>query len=179
MKRSDDDVIGTRPLRDQTDGLGLFDAVRTPAKAENDLRDSFVAPPRKLPRGAPARTVLELNPAERERRANIARVQELVLDELLAAARSSVDRFESPGVTADHVHAIAKRHPQSALLGQGQRAWSWVGPWLADLALEGQLAAFVLNGQPVLRRSTRPEAHGNRQSVYLHPSDQRAAQRVA
>jgi hypothetical protein len=180
MRRPDEaDVIGTPPTRDETAGLDLFESAKTPAVAERELRESFVAPPRKPPRGAAARSLLALNPAEQERRANIARVQELVLDELLAVAKARIDRFESPGITADDVHAIAKRHPQAVLLGQGQRAWSWVGPWLADLALEGRLTAFVLNGNPVLRRSTRPEAHGNRQAVYLDPRDTRAVRRVA
>lgn len=103
-------------------------------------------------------------------------LKELVYPTLIELALSRVDLEESPGVTADDVWVLCKAHPQSALLGTQQRAFSWVGPWLNSLARAGSLAEFRLTGQPVRRRSSRTGAHGNLQIVYLHPSDRRAAQ---
>lgn len=74
---------------------------------------------------------------------------------------------------------LCKSHHWAALLGTGQRAFSWVGPWMAQLAREGKLREFCLAGQVVRRRSTRPDSHGNLQIVYLHPRDMRAVGRAA
>lgn len=49
MTRPDEhDIIGTKPVRDETKGLGLFDAVTT-AEAEREITEDFVSPPRAKP----------------------------------------------------------------------------------------------------------------------------------
>lgn len=164
------DVIGSRnDLADQTEGLGLFEAVRA-----DDAR-ATIAQER-----APRADVSTVTDRESEDRTEaIARLKRFTLDELLQRAEARLDRAESPGVTADDVVGIAKQSPFSALLGTGQRAWSWVGPWMASLAREGHLSEYVAGGQIVRRRSTRPGTHGNLGIVYLHPRDRRAIERAA
>ena len=105
----------------------------------------------------------------------IARLKEEVLPALLRRALARANADELPGVTADDVLQLCKGHPQSALIGTGQRAFSWVGPWLTSLARSGALVEYRLGTYVVRRRSTRPGAHGNLQIVYVHPSDRRAA----
>lgn len=169
MRHHDSDVIGDRVRKDQTEGLGLFDSARTQTASP---------PPRRRP--PRARAAAE-EPSDRD--FAIGRLKELVLDDLLQRAKDRVDRTEAPGVTADDVLALCRQHPQSALVGVGkrdeQRAWSWVGPWLAQLDRAGALAELHLSGQKVYRRSTRPSSHGNLQVVYVHPTDHRARRRVA
>lgn len=121
--------------------------------------------------------VIEQRPRN-DREDAITWLKELVFPELVDRALERIDRDEAPGVTADDVVQLCKGHPQSALLGSQQRAYSWVGPWLAKLATAGSLVEFRLSGQPVRRRSSRPNSHGNLQIVYLHPDDRRAAQGV-
>lgn len=108
----------------------------------------------------------------------IRRLKDEVFPELLHRALERVDREEAPGVTADDAVQLCKGKPYSALLGDGQRAYSWVGPWLAALARVGLLVEFRIAGQSVRRRSSRPSSHGNLQVVYLHHADRRA-QRAA
>lgn len=117
-----------------------------------------------------------LAPPRSDREQAITWLKELVFPDLIARALERVDRDEAPGITADDAVALCKARPQSALLGSAQRAFSWVGPWLAKLDRAGLLAEFRLTGQPVRRRSARPGAHGNLQIVYLHPMDRRAQQ---
>lgn len=170
MTRTDEsDIIGSRVRTDQTEGLGLFDSARTQS----------AAPP---PRSRPPRTRAAAGePSDRDDA--IARLKDLILDELLRRAKDRADRIEEPGVTADDVFALCRQHPQSALVGGGkrdeQRAWSWVGPWLTQLDRAGALAELHLSGQKVYRRSARPSSHGNLQVVYVHPTDHRARRRVA
>lgn len=170
IRNTDADVIGTRLKRDETEGLDLFDAARNPAPAVEARADQ--PPPPAPPRGAPA----GLND---DRHYAIARLKDAVLPLLIARAERRKDAPTSPGVTADDVVEIAQPVAFAALLGTGQRSWSWVGPWLASLARAGQLAEFVLAEQVVRRRSKRPDAHGNLQIVYLHPSDVRALRTAA
>lgn len=164
-RHSDHDIIGSRPRRDETEGLGLFDSARVQAASP--------PPRRRAPRSAPAAE----EPSDRD--FAIGRLKELVLEALVERALARRDRVENPGVTADDVLQLCCAHPQSALVGSGQRAWSWVGPWLARLDREGLLAELHLTGQKVYRRSTRPSSHGNLQVVYVHPTDHRARRRVA
>lgn len=164
-----DGIIGSAAKRDTLAELPLF-ADLTPAEAEQEVREDFIAPPK--PRGD-RHPFLRQNP---DRLEGIAAVKARVHQALLDRALERVNRTESPGVTADSVIALAKGVPQSALLGQQQRAWSWVGQWLRQLEIAGELAEYQhADGSPVLRRSTRPDSHGNLQKVYLHPTDRRAA----
>lgn len=164
---TEDDVIGARVRGDQTEGLDLFDAVRF---------GRAPAPP-KAPR-RPGRTRAAADePSDRDDA--ITTLKAKVLEALLQRARDRVNRTEEPGVTADDVFALCRQHPQSALVGSGQRAWSWVGPWLAALDRIGTLSELHLSGQKVYRRSSRPSSHGNLQVVYVHPTDHRARRRVA
>jgi hypothetical protein len=146
---------------DQLDLLGT-----SPSTAHITLlsRAARAAPP---PPSVPIRT---------DRDDAITWLKELVFPELVQRALERVDREEAPGVTADDAVALCMARPQAALLGESQRAFSWVGPWLAKLARAGSLAEFQLAGQLVRRRSSRPSSHGNLQVVYLHPTDRRAAQ---
>ena len=160
MRDTDHDIIGSRPRRDETEGLGLFDSARVQAASP--------PPRRRAPRTAPAAE----EPSDRD--FAIGRLKELVLAALVERALARRDRIENPGVTADDVLQLCAGHPQSALVGSGQRAWSWVGPWLAQLAKGGALVALEHEGAPVYRRSTRPDSHGNLGRVYVHPLDRRS-----
>lgn len=168
----DAEIIGSRPERNQLEGLPLFpDAVPEAPAVE-------VVP--RAQTGASAQTKAPAStrpPTDREQA--IQRLKDAVLEPLLARAVARKDRFESPGVTADDVVQLAKGNHWSPLLGSGQRAWSWVGPWLASLAREDQLREYRVADQVVRRRSIRPGAHGNLQIVYLHPTDHRVCGRAA
>lgn len=167
-----DDVIGTRPRADETAGLPLFGDRPRPTPTLEAPR----------PAARPA-TVADgdrhpfLRRTDEDRQEAIETVRAKILPALLERARLRKNRWENPGITADDVIALAKEVPQAALLGQQQRAWSWVGPWLASVARAGQLAELVRGGQVVRRRSTRPGAHGNLGIVYVDPSDFDAAPR--
>lgn len=166
-----DGIIGSAAKRDELAALPLF-ADLAPADAEQEIREDFIAPPNPAPRGDKHPFLARTND---DRLEGIAVVKQKVQQPLLERALARVDRSEAPGVTADDVVALAKGVPQSALLGQQQRAWSWVGVWLAQLERAGELAEYQhADGSPVLRRSVRPDSHGNLQKVYLHPSDRRA-----
>lgn len=159
IRPTEDDVIGDRVQIDQTEGLGLFDAVRE--------RPAAAAPPR-----VPPRTIATARAGEHDDRAEaIEKLKGLIREPLLARAAARKDRLESPGVVADDAIELCRAHVCSALLGPAQRAYSWVGPWMTSLARSGKLAEYVAGGQIVRRRSTRPGAHGNLQVVYLHPDD--------
>ena len=165
MRQDESDIIGSRVRADETEGLGLFDAARAEAAAP---------PPR---RRASQVSTADEEPSDRD--FAIGRLKELVLEALVERALARRDRNENPGVTADDVLQLCAGHPQSALVGSGQRAWSWVGPWLARLDRDGVLAELHLTGQKVYRRSTRPSSHGNLQVVYVHPTDHRARRQGA
>ena len=191
MTRSADefDIIGSKPrpksIEEQVRGLGLFDeAMRESLEAADSSRaPTPTVDPRVRPEhvDGPARIrepkratpqELPLSEREKDRLAAVERIKGLVLAPLLELAEKRKDRDEAPGVTADDVYLIAQRFPQVVLLGQEQRAFSWTGPWLAELAAAGALAPFTMNGVPVLRRST--QRGRNRQQVYLHPDNRRA-----
>lgn len=165
---SDHDIIGSRVRTDQTEGLGLFDTARS-AQASSP-------PPR---RPVPRTPVASSPDGPSDRRVAIERLKELIEPQLLALAKSRVDVGNAPGVTADDVHELANQYPHVALLGEKQRAFSWVGPWLRGLAGRGVLVEYRVAGMSVKRRSRRDDAHGNDQIVYLHPDDFRAGGRAA
>lgn len=48
-----------------------------------------------------------------------------------------------------------------------QRAYAWLGPWLAALARNGTLAPLLAGGFHVRRRSTRERSHSNDGLVYV------------
>lgn len=107
----------------------------------------------------------------------IAQLKDAVLPQLVQRALARANTEEAPGVTADDVLQLCKGHPCSALIGTGQRAFSWVGPWLTSLAKAGvPLVEYRIGSHVVRRRSTRPHSHGNLQVVYLHTADHRATQ---
>ena len=186
MTARDDDIIGTRPTRGPVAGLPLFESV-TPAEAAREITNDFLEPPRTPPRtsaspaaGEPPKDRHPFLPAsDDDRRAGITKIKEQVLPWLLERAAHHRDRPNMPGVTADDVAELAKPLAYCALLGSGQRAWSWVGPWLGQLERAGALVAYVRGGQVVYRRSVRPGSHGNLQAVYLDPRDARAQQGAA
>lgn len=163
------DVIGSRNDVDQTAGLDLFESVRA-----DEARATLAQ--ERPPRANVSDTVARESD---DRTEAIARLKAVAFPELLERAKARLDRVEAPGVTADDVVSIAKASPFSALLGTGQRAWSWVGPWMASLAREGHLSEYLAGGQIVRRRSTRPGTHGNLGIVYLDPRDRRAIERAA
>lgn len=170
-KPSEQDVIGGRVPRDETQGLGLFDAVRAPVAQPVER----VKPPR-----SPRSIERPQSDADRAREEAIVKVKSRVVEELLRRAQTRVDVEYSPGVVSDDVRQLAEGLPYAALLGRDQRAWSWVGPWLAQLEREGALAVYRhSNGDPVRRKSARKDAHGNMQIVYLDPRDHRAGRRAA
>lgn len=180
---SDSDIIGTPPARDAFGDLPLFAGGEAEAEAKK-LREQFVAPPPKPPRAtavAAATPDPDRQPfaprTQEDRDEAIAVIKAKVVEPLIARALERKDRFEAPGITADDVHDLAKEIPQVALLGQQQRAWSWVGPWLAEIEEAGAVARFMIGGETVRRASTRPGAHGNLQIVYLHAQDHRSLER--
>lgn len=179
MSRPDEqDIIGTRPPRDQTAGLDLFEQRSVP-DAEAEIRRDFqhAEPAADSVPSEPPAVATPLSPEERERAKE--RIKATVLPRLLTRAYLLLDVPQDPGVTADDVQEIAERMHLSHLLGREQRAWSWVGTWLPQLAREGKLVLYeIMPGQAFRRRSKRPDAHGNALTVYLHPDDHRA-RRVA
>lgn len=180
MRRPDDDVIGTRPRVD----LGPLFTPVSAAEAEAEIRRDFTAPepvPDPDPDPAPAprakdETHAFAGASEAERAEWRERIKRDVEPDLLALAlaRARSPSVPKPGVTADDVHEIANRKRLHHLLGDSQRAWSWVGIWLAKLARDGRLVKYRRSGIPMKRGSIRPGAHSNLQVIYLHPYDQRA-----
>lgn len=146
------------------------------AAEQRDFLAELAKPSTPTPRVQLVRDPLPSAPPSTDREQAITWLKEIVFPDLIARALERANRDGAPGVTADDAVALCKAHPQAALLGSAQRAFSWVGPWLAKLDRAGSLAEFQLTGQPVRRRSARPGAHGNLQIVYLHPSDRRAQQ---
>lgn len=168
------DIIGTR-VRRAPESLGpLFDAPRTVEDAEAEIRHDFLEP-EEQDANDPSSIAAPLTESERE----VVRegIKALVAPRLIRRAEHLVNAAR-PGITADDVHEIVADAGLSAALGGQQRAWSWVGPWLEELARAGQLVALEQGGGPAYRRSTRAGSHGNLGRIYLHPRDLRA-QRVA
>ena len=88
----------------------------------------------------------------------------------LALARKDLPHDRKPGVTAEDARRIAAEKQLSGLLGDQQRAWSWLSAWLQQVAREGQLVKYTISGITVKRMAD----NGNDQVVYLHPYDHRA-----
>lgn len=159
------DIIGDRP---PAPSLGpLFEQPRTVDEAEAEIRHDFLEAEEQDPPAIAA----PLTEAERE----VVRegIKVLVAPRLVRRAESLVNAAR-PGVTADDVHELVADAGLSAALGTQQRAWSWVGPWLEELARDGALVALEQGGGPAYRRSTRAGSHGNLQRIYVHPDDLRA-----
>lgn len=114
-------------------------------------------------------------PTKAERMVAIEKIKAAIVDDLVAIAdkRRGLPLAQA-GVTADDAHALAEKRPESALVGQSGRAWSWLGPWLGSLGRSKVLEPFRVEGIPVTRRSNRDKAHGNSHAVYLHPLDPRS-----
>lgn len=173
------DIIGTRPpARDQFAGLPLaLGGNPTVAEAEAEIRRDFQEP--EAPEVPEPNRTLGDPLTKDERDAVVRRLQAIVKPGLLALAKGRVNLpLASTGVTAADVRRIADLSPFARLLGTRLRAWSWVGPWLATLAREGELVALRVEGMTVKRRVPREErapSHGNEHVVYAHPSDPRVA----
>lgn len=168
-------IAGPVALKDQTAGLGLFALNPTGFSGVIQSPGVVSRPAPEPAEPAEPDRAKGLPPTKEEREAARERIKVEVLAPLLEVARGRIGSLDRPGVTADDVRALAEMTHQGVLLGQAQRAWSWCGPWLAQLAREGWLAAYeILPGQCYQRRSTRDESHGNAQNVYLHPDDPRA-----
>lgn len=174
----EDGIIGARRRSnpaDQTAGLGLFDAAAQVAEAEAQLRREFVAPPGPAAREAEQSDVFHgtlggMTEAERQQR--IARIKAAVRQPLIdrALLRRDIPSTQKPGVTAQDAREIAASKGLAHLLGDQQRAWSWLANWLQQLAREGELVRFEVEGTPIRRIAD----NGNDQVVYLHPYDRRA-----
>lgn len=163
-----DGIVGTRPRRDQTAGLGLFD----PPSVESSAASAPAPTPRAIEetQAFAAAGVL----TERELRDNIARIQREVQQPLCDLARLRRDREQEPGVTAEDARAIADTRGLGTLLGKEQRAWSWLSAWLGRLDREGVLTKYRLGDMVVKRMGS----NGNEQVIYLDPYDTRAHRAV-
>jgi len=123
---------------------------------------------------APA-DVRPLSPAERlaRRARDKERLQPVVLD--LARRRGG------EGIIASEV--ITEAITRGVFTGQesrmAPRAYSWVGPWLAQLARRGHLVEKRINGMRVRRKAERDASHANENLVYLHPEHAGASQVAA
>lgn len=168
MKHHDDHgIIG--PPRDQTKGLGLFDSV-TAAQAERALDQTFVHP-EPPPRARDENAALTgISNAERE--AAIERIKREVRQPLIDLALARKDALEKDriGVTAADARELAERRGLGHLVGDQQRAWSWLSPWLAELCRTQSLIKYRVHDMPMKRMSD----HGNENVIYLHPYDHRA-----
>jgi len=166
MTRPDDDVIGTRPPPD----LGPLFAQQTPAVAEAALRQA-IEPPAPAPR-AQDETQSFTPPTDRERRDAVERIKRDLREPLLELARLRKDASGTDlvGVTAQDARAIADTRGLSTLLGEQQRAWSWLSAWLGDLARSGNLVKYRVSEQTMRRMG----GNGNEHVIYLHPYDHRA-----
>lgn len=127
-------------------------------------------PRRERPAGCPASQgdrPAGLVEKEAERRRIRARDQERLLPIVTALAA----RRGAEGITASEV--ITEAVLRGVLTGQetavSQRALSWIGPWLAQLARRGTLAPLTRAGMVVRRRSDREASHGNLQVCYVAP----------
>lgn len=159
-------IIGSRPPVD----LGPLFTSASVEEAERELREDFVSPPAPAPRADEESDVFTgAGPVDHE--AAVEKIQRAVREPLLALAleRSTLPDAEA-GVTAKDARAIADRKGLTPLLGQQQRAWSWLSTWLGQLAREGALVKYRRLDMVVKRMAD----NGNEQVVYLHPYDHRA-----
>jgi hypothetical protein len=169
VTRHDSDVIGTKPPVD----LGPLFAQQSAAEAEATLQQLTHSDPAPAPRAKDETAAFDA-PApltELERQARIDRVKAAIFAPLVALALTRKDLpHERAGVTAKDARAIAAEKGLSGLLGDQQRAWSWLSGWLQDLARQRHLQKYVVTGMTVKRMGD----NGNEHVVYLHPYDYRA-----
>lgn len=111
---------------------------------------------------------------ETDRQLAVERLAAFAHDRIVALALERKDRLEVPGVVAEDVTALVQGRSDLVLLGDGQRAMSWVGPWLKALVRAGDLVVYRIAGMTVKRHCPR---NRNDQVVYLHPTDFRAGGR--
>lgn len=175
MSRDDHDIIGTKPVAPPLD-LGPLFTQPTVEEATKELQQfthTEPADPAPAPR-AREETQAFAHEAmtERQRQDRITQIQRAVLTPLLdlALLRKDLPHDRKPGVTAEDARRIAAEKQLSGLLGDQQRAWSWLSGWLQQVARDGQLVKYMISGITVKRMAD----NGNDQVVYLHPYDYRA-----
>lgn len=173
MNRPDEqDVIGARPAKAPADLGPLFAGAADVAAAEAEIRRDFVEP-----EPAPAPRAKEesgnLAPvSEKERAALRDRVKGQIRGPLLELARQRRNTSDEKriGVIAQDARQIADRKGLHGILGDEQRAWSWMAKWLDELVREGLLVKYHIAGMVVKRMNDQ----GNDQVIYLDPYDHRA-----
>ena len=169
----EEDVFRVHRPADQLADLPMFAAPPpvTVSEAEAELRRDFIAPPEREREQTAAFDAPEPL-AELERQARIDRIKAAVFGPLVARAlqRKDLPHERAPGVTAEDARAIAFEKHLSGLLGDQQRAWSWLSAWLQDLARQRHLVKYRISGMTVKRMAN----NGNDHVVYLHPYDYRA-----
>lgn len=105
-------------------------------------------------------------PAEIERKRQRDRLKELLLPTVLRKGRGRA----AAGFIADDVRYWAITAGVITGHERDQRAHSWMGPWLKGLA--GKVGPLKVlrhfeGGPAITRASDRPDAHGNKQVVYV------------
>lgn len=170
MPRDAHDIIGTAPAVD----LGPLFAHPSVEDATAALQQFTRTEPAPAPRARDeSATFATPEPlTEHERLGHIERIKRAVLGPLLDRALERKDRphEQDPGVTAEDVRQLAAARQLGGLLGDQQRAWSWLSGWLQELARERHLVKYRITGMTVKRMAV----NGNDQVVYLHPYDYRA-----
>ena len=163
MNRPDEDIIGTKPVSNNDD-LPLFARPAPFDIAAVTNRSAGTRRPRKSALDPHPVFGKPTGPGVREF------VKRALLDHVidLAERTKHMPWAGERGFTAYDVRevAIAKQ-----IAGTGdeeeQRAWSWIGPWLAVLARRGSIAVLKdAHGHVIERSSSRRESHANRQIVY-------------
>lgn len=170
MPRDDHGIIGDPPTVD----LGPLFAQPSVEEATAAL-EAFTHPdPAPAPRAKDETGAFTTPEAltELERQARIDRIKAAVFAPLVALAllRKDLPHERGPGVTAKDARAIAAEKNLAGLLGDQQRAWSWLSAWLQELARQRHLKKYVITGMTVKRMGD----NGNEHVVYLHPYDYRA-----
>lgn len=176
----EDGIIGDRPKR-KVDLGPLFNDCE-PEAAAHKISDIFIRPQFKTETTlasstpAPAPRAKDETQAfagagpvsDREMDARRDRIKEAVRQPLLDRAflRKDLRDRKSAGVTAADVREIATAKGLASLVGTEQRAWSWLPTWLNELARQGDLVKWQVDGQTMKRIN---EANGNDQAIYLHP----------
>lgn len=105
-------------------------------------------------------------PGEVERRRQLTRLKELLLPTVLRKGRDRAGE----GFTADDVRYWAITAGLITGHEREQRRHSWMGPWLKALAGKPALLKVRRHfegGPAVTRASSRDDAHGNKQVVYI------------
>lgn len=101
--------------------------------------------------------------AERKKRREV--IQRQLLPTVLSRGAKCAEGF-----TWDDVRAWGETARIVTGLEPAQRALSWGGPWLRDLARRGLIENRLdPNNRPIQRASKRKAAHGNLQDVYQVP----------